>query len=200
MNYKIRILSIFLIFLLISCEKKQPSIVFFPDMYYSIAYETYQEAVQPYISDTNNVPLFQKNLGQTALLPVKNTISRNIPFDILAIKFDNSIKSYEYSKNILRSPLLGDRKKKLAIGKKLYEQNCAICHGNQGDGNGLMVQKGVYSGVPNYIDRNISVGSVNYVITYGKNIMGSYASSLNIEDRWCVAEYVINTFKKNSQK
>lgn len=196
MNYKIIILNLVFIFLLISCDKNKPSHVFFPDMYYSIAYETYQEAVQPYISDSNEVPLFKKNLGQTALLPVKGTIARNVPFNMLAIKFDNSIESYEDSKNILHSPLLGDRKKNLEIGKKLYEQNCVICHGIKGDGNGLMVKNGVYNGVPNYVDRNISVGSVNYVITYGKNIMGSYASNMNIEDRWRVAEYVINTFTK----
>lgn len=199
MNYRIIIISIlFICFFTSSCDKKKPNIVFFPDMYYSVAYEPYQEAVQPYIKYTNEVPLFQKKLGQTALLPVKGTISRNIPFSILAMNFDNSIESYEYSKSILISPLLGNKNKNLEIGKKLYEQNCSICHGVNGDGNGLMVQKNVYSGVPNYIDRNISVGSVYYVITYGKNIMGSYASNMNIEDRWRVAEYVMKVFKQKN--
>lgn len=196
MNYKIIIISFFFVCLLTcSCDKEKPSRVFFPDMYYSVAYEAYQEAIQPYIKYSNDVPLFKKKLGQTALLPVKGTISRNIPFNMLSIIFNNSIESYKYSKSIVISPLGGNMNKNLSIGKKLYEQNCAICHGINGDGNGLMVQKGVYSGVPNYNDRNISVGSVNYVITYGKNTMGSYASNMNMEDRWRVAEYVISAFK-----
>jgi hypothetical protein len=52
--------------------------------------------------------------------------------------------------------------------------------------------------VPNYADREITVGSVHYVITNGRNAMGSYAGQLNAGDRWRVAMYVMNAFKKGA--
>ena len=71
----------------------------------------------------------------------------------------------------------------------------AACHGTGGDGQGSIVQSGAYSGVPNYKDREITVGSVHYVLSYGRNAMGSYAGQLNPGDRWRVAQYVMTTFK-----
>ena len=65
-----------------------------------------------------------------------------------------------------------------------------------GDGQGPIVQSGAYSGVPNYADRDITVGSIHYVITNGRNAMGSYAGQLNAGDRWRVAMYVMSAFKK----
>ena len=75
---------------------------------------------------------------------------------------------------------------------------CAACHGVNGDGQGDIVQSGAYSGVPAYKDRDITVGSVHYVITNGKNLMGSYAGQLSPADRWRVAMYVMNAFKADA--
>lgn len=189
--------SIF-IFNLSSCSKKIPGVVFFPDMYYSIAYDPYQEATQPYINKINSVPIFRN--GQTALLPVKGTIPRNID-SILPINIENTPDAYQASKKITVSPLSSKKRnleKDLENGQKLYEQNCLSCHGSQGDGNGPIVQTGAYSGVPRYEDRDISVGSVHYVITHGKNTMGSYAFHMNSLDRWLTAEYVMYTFKQKN--
>ena len=77
----------------------------------------------------------------------------------------------------------------------MYVKTCSACHGTGGDGQGDIVQSGAYSGVPNYKDRDITVGSVHYVIEHGRNAMGSYAGQLLPGDIWRVAEYVINEFK-----
>jgi mono/diheme cytochrome c family protein len=47
--------------------------------------------------------------------------------------------------------------------------------------------------VPSYADaaRNITVGSTYHTIYYGLNSMGSYAGQINYEERWQVAEYVM---------
>ena len=74
----------------------------------------------------------------------------------------------------------------------MYGQNCAVCHGTAGDGQGSIVKTKAYSGVPNYSERDVTVGSVYHVIMYGKNAMGSYASQLTPADRWRVAEYVMS--------
>ena len=78
----------------------------------------------------------------------------------------------------------------------MYEHTCAACHGVNGDGQGPIVQSGAYSGVPKYADREITVGSVHYVLSYGRNAMGSYAGQLTPGDRWRVAQYIMNEFKK----
>jgi mono/diheme cytochrome c family protein len=36
----------------------------------------------------------------------------------------------------------------------------------------------------------LSEGTLYHVMTYGKNLMGSYASQLNRKQRWMVAQYV----------
>ena len=88
--------------------------------------------------------------------------------------------------------------KDIERGKMLFDKTCAACHGTGGDGQGPIVQTGAFSGVPNYADREITVGSVHYVLTNGRNAMGSYAGQLNAGDRWRVAMYVMNAFKKGA--
>lgn len=84
-----------------------------------------------------------------------------------------------------------NREQDLKRGEKLFSQACVACHGAKGDGQGPIVVSGAFLGVPNYKDREITVGSVHHVIMYGKNAMGSYASHFTDDDRWRVAEYVI---------
>lgn len=181
--------------LILSCSKKKPSLVYFPDMYYPVAYDPYQEAVIAYGEQGTTVPLFSNHEGATALAPVPGTISQN-PEGILPMDLLNTPEGYDASKKITVSPLdPKNRDKDLARGKDLYVKTCSACHGTGGDGQGDIVQSGAYSGVPNYKDRDITVGSVHYVIEHGRNAMGSYAGQLLPGDIWRVAEYVINEFK-----
>jgi mono/diheme cytochrome c family protein len=80
--------------------------------------------------------------------------------------------------------------------EELFNIYCAICHGTAGDGKGKLVTQGKFLGVPNYKDRQITEGSVNHVITYGLNSMGSYANQLNREERWLVSNYVMQLKSK----
>ncbi|TWP31543.1 cytochrome c [Apibacter muscae] len=187
---------------LISCSKKKPALVYFPDMYYPVAYDPYEEAVLAYGEQTTTVPLFKKHDGRTALDPVPGSIAQN-PEGILPMDLPATPEGYEASKNVV-SPLNPENKEKdLARGKLLFDRTCAVCHGTAGDGQGNIVQSGAYSGVPNYKDRQITVGSVYYVMLHGRNAMGSYAGQLLPGDMWRVAEYVIHEFKpevENSSK
>lgn len=173
---------------------RTPSRVYMPDMYYSPAYEADAQAVVAYAKyldiEDNQVPLFANNHLQTGLVPPRGTVPHTSD-SILPTTFTDDIDSYNSSKLLLDSPLKEDTLITSQKGKKLYEMNCAVCHGDAGDGQGSIVKSGAYSGVPNYKDREISVGSVYYVVMYGKNAMGSYASQMKNEDRWRVAEYVM---------
>ena len=113
-----------------------------------------------------------------------------------AMKADEYNAGYDASKLITVSPLNpANQEKDLERGKKLFNQVCAACHGEAGDGQGNIVQSGAYSGVPNYKDREVTVGSVHYVLSNGRNAMGSFAGQLTPGDRWRVAMYVMNAFK-----
>ena len=185
-----------------SCgPKDNPPLVYFPDMYFPVAYDPLMKAEDAYSSHENEIPAFVKNNGATGLTLVDGTVARNKDGIIeanasAALTPDQYNAGYEASKKITVSPLNpANAAADLERGKKMYERTCAVCHGTGGDGQGNIVQSGAYSGVPNYADREITVGSVHYVLTHGRNAMGSYAGQLNQGDRWRVAMYVMNAFK-----
>lgn len=193
-------------FSLSSCsdKKRNPSIVFMPDMYYPVAYDPYMEADFEYWPERNgeksNVKLFADHKGMTALWPAEGSVSRTDEQMILPWELNNTLEDYNKSKAITTSPLdPANKKKDLERGEKLYGQTCIVCHGAAGDGQGSIVQSKAYSGVPTYAERDITVGSVYHVIMYGKNAMGPYASQLTPVDRWRVAEYVMNLRAKAKQ-
>jgi mono/diheme cytochrome c family protein len=84
----------------------------------------------------------------------------------------------------------------LSQGKDLYNINCGICHGEQGDGAGYLVRDdgGKYPVQPaNFmLDEfvNASNGRYYHSIIYGKNLMGGYGDKLSYEERWNVIHYI----------
>ncbi|WP_417427935.1 c-type cytochrome [Halpernia sp.] len=190
--------------LLTSCgPKDQPPLVYFPDMYFPVAYDPLEKADIAYSDHETEIPLFVANDGATGLGPVTGTVSQNTDNIVeanndLPLTPDQYNGGYDVSKTLTVSPLNPTNKAKdLARGKKLFEETCAACHGIKGDGQGPIVESGAYSGVPKYADREITVGSVHYVLTHGRNAMGSYAGLLNQGDRWRVAMYVMDAFKSS---
>lgn len=185
-----------------SCgPKDNPPLVYFPDMYFPIAYDPLMKAEDAYSDHDNEIPLFVKNNGATGLYPVEGTVSQNKDgvAEVTAMTPmtpDQYNAGYEASKAITTSPLnSANVEKDLVRGKDLYNKTCSACHGPAGDGQGSIVTSGAYSGVPNYADRQITLGSVHYVLVHGRNAMGSYAGQLNAGDRWRVAMYIMNEFK-----
>ena len=189
-TYKHFLILLFSIYVLEGCSNRtEPKRVYMPDMYYSEAYEPYAHPIRPYRKGNNTVPLFKNYI--TSLLPVNGTVTRTEDGSLPYI-LPNSNEGYKASLEILNSPLdLNQRTENLERGKAMYQINCVICHGDIGDGRGELVKNEKILGVPNYKDRDITIGSIYHVIMYGRNNMGSYASQLTPEDRWKVAEYVM---------
>lgn len=173
--FNITILALVLVSI-VGCKKdSRPNYEYMPNMYESVAYETYQE------SDA-----FAN--GVEAQLPADGSIPRGYtPFDIA-----NTTEGYENAKANLTS-ILDSTQVDVARGKELYGIYCAICHGTKGNGQGKLVQREKILGIPSYEDqgRAITEGSVYHTIYYGKNTMGSYANQLNNEERWQVVSYVM---------
>jgi mono/diheme cytochrome c family protein len=167
-----------------SCKDNlKPNYQYMPNMYESVAYETYSE------SDAFNSPTGLK--GKEGQIPAEGSIKRGfVPYEI-----PNTTEGYDFSKTITTSPLDGkavDMKK----AEELYGIYCAICHGETGNGMGKLVKQEKLLGVPSYKDRQVTVGSIFHVQTYGLNSMGSYANQLSQQERWMIAAYVLELKSK----
>lgn len=184
-----------------SCSDANPPLVYFPDMYFPVAYDPLMKAEDAYSDHDNQIPAFVKNNGGTGLGSVNGTVAQNEEgiADQAANKAmtpDEYNAGYDESKLLTTSPLdAANQEKDIKRGKILYDQTCAACHGVAGDGQGPIVVSGAYLGVPKFADRELTVGSVHYVLTNGRNAMGSYAGQLKPGDRWRVSLYVMNAFK-----
>lgn len=142
-------------------------------MYEAIGYETYAES-----KAFNN--------GIEAQLPVEGSVARGwAPYD-----FPNTNVGYETAKASLKSPLEQTDVHR-AEGKELYGVYCAVCHGSKGDGQGILMTREKFLGIPSYADRDINQGSIYHVLMYGKNAMGSHAGQVNATERWQIAQHVM---------
>lgn len=149
---------------------------YFPNMYVSEAYEAYGQ-----------YEIFQHE--QEAKLPVEGTIPRGwMPYP-----YPNTQEGYEAAKANLENPL-PYTEENVTHGRQLYNIYCAVCHGEKGDGKGILAEREKILGIPAYNapGRNISVGSAYHVMYYGRNTMGSYASQTTETERWQIAMYVMD--------
>jgi mono/diheme cytochrome c family protein len=142
-------------------------------MYEPVGYETY--------ADTD---AFAN--GIEAQVPVEGTVNRGWePYD-----FPDTNEGYEAARAELLSPIEISDMHKVA-GKELYGVYCAVCHGSKGDGQGILMKREKFLGIPSYADRDITPGSIYHVLMYGKNAMGSHAGQVNATERWQIAQHVM---------
>lgn len=160
--------------LISSCHnERERNYEYFPDMYNPVSYETYAES-----------DVFRG--GMVAQLPAPGSIKRGfVPYEL-----EHTNEGYLASKLVTKSGLEGVDVN-MDDAKVLYDIYCAICHGTKGDGKGKLVTQEKFLGVPSYKEREITVGSIFHVETYGLNAMGSYSNQLDANERWLVAEYVL---------
>jgi mono/diheme cytochrome c family protein len=80
----------------------------------------------------------------------------------------------------------------LARGQQRYNIYCTPCHGRLGDGNGMVVQRGLRQAASFHQDRlrQETPGYFFDVITNGFGAMPDYATQIPVEDRWLIVAYV----------
>jgi mono/diheme cytochrome c family protein len=161
---------------------------YMPDMVHSQAYEYYSPSRDIISPEGDTIRL--SATGQSARLPVKGTI----PQGYTPYPFADTPEDYERAGVELFNPMNAQHSGVLGDGKALYATNCAICHGDKGDGQGEIVKSGKYPGGPPsyFIDRLLEMpeGKMFHSIQYGKNNMGSYAGQMSKEERWKVVSYI----------
>ena len=182
---KLAIISVFTFsgVLLISCgDNSKPARDYMPDMKDSRAYETY--------ADHSN--LSSKGITYNNR-PVAGTVSRG---EELPYHLPNDSTGYVQSASVV-NPLPRLNQTEMEESERLYLINCAICHGTALDGNGPLYKggNGPFAAKPANLVGDpkiaaLSEGTLYHVMTYGKNLMGSYASQMNRKQRWMVAQYV----------
>ena len=80
----------------------------------------------------------------------------------------------------------------LRRGKERFEIYCAPCHGYDGGGDGMIVQRG-FPHPPSYHSDKLRDAPIQHfydVITNGYGVMFSYAARVNPSDRWAIIAYI----------
>lgn len=79
----------------------------------------------------------------------------------------------------------------LERGRERFTIYCTPCHGTDGNGQGMIVQRGFPPPPSYHIDRlrEVPLGYFVDVITNGFGRMFSYATRVRPEDRWAIAAY-----------
>jgi len=80
----------------------------------------------------------------------------------------------------------------LERGQDRFTTFCTPCHGQLGDGRGMVVQRG-FPQPPSYLSDSVRAEPAGFyfdVITHGFGRMYSYATSVPVHDRWAVIAYI----------
>jgi mono/diheme cytochrome c family protein len=128
---------------------------------------------QPKYQEYEPGPLFRD--GRVLQAPVPGTVSRD---------------ALEREQTVTRKPVLDAAL--LARGRAQFDVFCAPCHARTGNGDGMIVQRGMPRPPSLHMDRLRTADDQHFfdVITNGYGIMYSYAARVPPHDRWAIVAYI----------
>ena len=168
-----------------SCgSKRTPGRIYMPDMTYSRAYETYAQR------DSGKFTTDLSDLGHKIFFnnqPPSGTIKRG---ELFPYTLPNDSNGYKMSATV-KNPLGPLSHTDSLESSRLFNINCAVCHGAKGIANGPLSGKiGAIANLTLPLYVSMADGTMFHSINYGKNNMGSYASQLNRKQRWMIIQYI----------
>ncbi|HLN56353.1 MAG TPA: cytochrome c [Bacteroidales bacterium] len=167
-------------------QRNHPGWDYFPDMFYSTAYETYTE--NPNFED-----------GKTMRTPVEGTIPR----DHMPFGYDISPESRAKAGAELVNPFTTDQVN-IERGQKAYVIYCQQCHGPAGAGDGYLFTSGLYPMKPRPIAGEAAAplrdGEIYHTITLGFGSMGPHGSLVRPDDRWKIILFIRQLQQNTSNK
>ena len=196
LNNFIFVVLLAIVFSLGSCQKagvNNTGSEYMPGMYHSIAYEANYSTYY-----ARNQWVDQKGYAFYASprKPVKGTIARdNGVSDSEPFYYGDTEEERLKAIENVKSPFEATEKG-IEKGKHLYGIYCAICHGENGDGEGYLVREdgGMYPSMPaNFMSddfKSSSDGRYYYTIMKGRNMMESFNDKLSYKERWQVIHYI----------
>jgi mono/diheme cytochrome c family protein len=104
----------------------------------------------------------------------------------------NTNAAASFSPDLVTEFPLPVTKELLDRGEERFRIFCIVCHGPNGEGNGMVVRRG-YTRPPSYYEerlRGAPVGHFYDVITNGFGRMNGYAAQVPVQDRWAIAAYI----------
>ncbi len=138
-------------------------------------------------------PLFENTMSMRP--PVPGTIARGF------LREDNAFyRGVDNSNNYITSLPIATTREVLERGRERYDIYCTVCHGESGDGKGIiMVGNGGqgygYIPAPNYHTerfREMADGYYFEIISNGTpaGTMPGYATQIPVADRWAIIAYI----------
>jgi mono/diheme cytochrome c family protein len=187
-------------------EHEKPRVEYAPNMYHSVAYDPLSQVMDEragdwlssdtsvygeyYNSNPYNRELANSYTPMNMRMPAPNTIKRGfVPYNIHKDSIEQS--------NSLKNPIVVNDQI-LKDGEVLYTIYCKHCHGETGEGDGLV--NNAYKGVSNLTsdaNKNLTDGHMFHVITYGVRRMWAHGSQIDQEERWKIIHYVREVIQKS---
>jgi len=168
-----------------SHDRNSPGFDYFPDMKYS-------EALNP--NGSSNIT----GNGASMMMPVKGTIPRGI----VPYPYPKTDEGMTKAGENLHNPL-DSTEANIERGKTEYEIYCGLCHGNDGEGDGILVTNEKYPSTPPALTGEDILerpdGEIYHVITLGSAIMGAHASQIRPQDRWAIILYIKNVLAQSNE-
>ncbi|PRY04953.1 cbb3-type cytochrome c oxidase subunit III [Pontibacter ummariensis] len=155
---------------------EDPGVEYAPDMYHSVSYQPYSQVDEVAFNPG----------GMTMRHPARGTVPRGKEGYNLYLTTDTA----EVAGVELTNPL-PYTEENIKQGKVLYTRFCSPCHGEAGDGQGLVGVK--FKGVPSYSAGRVATlpaGHIFHVITYGRGRMMPHGSQVDPTERWKIVMYV----------
>lgn len=146
--------------------------------------------------------------GQAAQEPVAGTIPMgwSVPEQALSAGGKTDLDGYTASGDYLSTGQIGEfyghgmpeevevDETFLKLGQQKYNIYCAICHGESGNGAGVISKYGLLP--TNLLTAPVADpaqrpdGNIYDVVVNGKGLMGGYGANLTLRDRWAIIAYV----------
>lgn len=132
-------------------------------------------------------PFFED--GMAMRMPVEGTVARGM------LRHDSALFAGKDEEGQFITEIPFDLTRDfLYRGKDRYDIFCQMCHGGTGDGMGI-IMTGQYGYVPSptfhrEASREMPAGELYDAIANGVRSMPSYATQINVEDRWAIVAYI----------
>jgi hypothetical protein len=124
--------------------------------------------------------------GRSARLPVANTVARG---NLRADEYFYTGKINGQEGDTFPLPVT---KELLLRGQQRFTIYCTPCHSRVGDGDGMIVQRGLKR-PPSYHDEKLKKAPIGHfydVMTNGFGAMLNYSAQVTPQDRWAIAAYI----------
>lgn len=124
--------------------------------------------------------------GGAARPPVEGTVARGEFYENEALR-----TGLDENADFLAAFPMEVSEETLARGLNRFAIYCRPCHGETGEGDGVLFDYGVpVASFYNERVLGLPVGEVFNVITNGKGLMPSYRYPIPVHDRWAIVSYV----------